>query len=294
MTDAANKGYLLENYRIFHLKDQRAPDVQPHYHEFDKIVVLLSGAVEYTVEGYRYRMSPGDLLLVRHHDIHRPVIDSDSTYERIILWIDPAYLRQSAAQACLPESQSLENCFTLSSSRQSCLYRPKDSLFSKLKRLLSELETARHEDPSNFGGSLLSDALFVQLMVEINRLVLHDPGETPQNADRQIAEALRYIHGHLSEALSVDALASSCYLSRYYFMRRFKEATGCTVHSYILKKRLTAAAEQLNAGVGVQEAAHAAGFSEYSSFLRAFRKNFGMTPSEYQRRSHSLDEENLE
>ena len=293
MTDVTARKMAGEKYRLFHLKDLRTPDIRPHYHEFDKIVVLLSGAVEYTVEGYRYRMSPGDLLLVRHHDIHRPVMNSESTYERIILWIEPMWLRPGAVCPS-EETPPLDGCFLQASSQQTCLYRPKDSHFSQLKRLLWELEAVEAEDPSSFGNALLSDALFLQLMVEINRLVLQDPGETPQNADRQIAGALKYIHSHLAQPISVDALASSCYLSRYYFMRRFKEATGCTVHSYILKKRLTSAAEQLNEGVGVQEAARSAGFAEYSSFLRAFRKNFGVTPSEYQRHRRSFNEENIE
>ena len=58
MADAINKGYLLENFRLFHLRDRRAQKMAPHYHEFDKIVVLCAGAVDYTVEGVSYRMQP--------------------------------------------------------------------------------------------------------------------------------------------------------------------------------------------------------------------------------------------
>lgn len=281
MDEAVNKGYLLENFRLFHLKDRRAPAVEPHYHEFDKLVALFSGAVDYTVEGACYKMRPGGLLFVRHHAIHRPVIDPGSVYERCVLWIAPAYLQRLS-----PAGESLETCFDLSLERRSCLYRPSYERFERLRKQLLELETALTEN--DFGGEALSNACFVRLLVELNRMALRSRGETPQNGDRQIDDTLRYIHDHLSEPLSVDALAARCYLSRYYFMRRFKDATGCTVHGYIQQKRLTAAAERLDGGDGVQEAALGVGFSEYSSFLRAFRKAFGMTPSEYLRRKRGL------
>ena len=47
------RGYLLEDFRLFHLKDDRGTKVDYHYHEFCKIVLLLSGSGSYTVEGRR-------------------------------------------------------------------------------------------------------------------------------------------------------------------------------------------------------------------------------------------------
>jgi len=119
--------------------------------------------------------------------------------------------------------------------------------------------------------------------------VLEASPSAPRSIDPKIDEALRYINNNLSEELSVDALAGMCYLSRYYFMRRFKESTGYTVHNYISQKRLTAAAELLEGGAGVTEAAIKVGFSEYSSFLRSFKKVYGVTPSEYLLRRDELD-----
>ena len=284
MDQAANKGYLLENFRLFHLKDRRAPKVESHYHEFDKLVILYSGAVDYTLEGAVYRMRPGDVLFVRHHEIHRPVISPERVYERVVLWISPEYLLRLRTGK---EGESLENCFERSAALRSCLYRPGFDRFTRIKRLLSELEEALNQE--EFGSELLADACFTQFMVEMNRMVLLAPGELPQSTDRQIGDALRFIHAHLAEPLSVDALAEACFLSRYYLMHRFREVTGCTVHNYIQQKRLTAAAERLNEGMGISEAAHSVGFSEYSSFLRAFRKNYGMTPSEYQRKFCGLE-----
>lgn len=285
MSDAINKGYLLENFRLFHLKDRRAQKMAPHYHEFDKIVVLCAGAVDYTVEGVCYRMQPGDVLLVRHHDIHRPDISPESDYERIVLWITPEYLERSSVDGAW-----LESCFDLASQRRSCLLRPAGEDFARLKKTLACLETALGES-GEFGSSILVNSAFLQLMVELNRAVRRGSGETTRSLDPKIDAALYYINTHLGEALTVDDLAGLCYLSRFYFMRRFKDATGYTVHNYIQQKRLAAAAERLEEGAGVTETAMEFGFAEYTSFLRAFRKAYGVTPSDYVRKKRRMESE---
>ena len=284
MDKAVNKGYLLENFRLFHLKDRRAPAVEVHYHEFDKLVVLFSGAVDYTVEGALYRMCPGDILLVRHHEIHRPVISPDEVYERAVLWVNPEFLlRQQAAES----GETLELCF--SSARRGCLYRPAAEEFSRIRRMVLALEQALNEE--GFGSALLADACFTQLFVALNRMVLRAEAEMPRDVDREMGELLQYIHTHLAEPLRVDTLAEACFLSRYYLMHRFKQATGYTLHAYISQKRLTTAAERLDAGMGIMEAGRSVGFSDYSSFLRAFRKGYGMTPGDYQKRDSRLEQE---
>lgn len=277
-----NKGYLFENFRLFHLRDRRAQQVEPHYHEFDKAVVFYSGNVDYIIEGITYSLQPGDILFVRHNAIHKPVIRADADYERAVLWIRPGFLESQAGI-----EQSLGTCFDLSLERRACLYRPPAEVRGRIRRLISELETALGEE--RFGSALLADTYFLQLMVEFNRCVLEETPLLPQDVDPKIDEALRYINNNLSSDLSVDSLAAMCYLSRYYFMRRFKDSTGYTVHNYICQKRLSAAAEALEGGSSVTEAALSVGFSEYSSFLRAFKKMYGTTPGEYLRRRSEMD-----
>lgn len=277
----ANKGYLFENFRLFHLRDSRAQQVESHYHEFDKALLFYSGSVDYIIEGVTYSLSPGDILFVPHHAIHKPVISPKSEYERAVFWIRPGFLEAKSR----PEAE-LGTCFALSSERSACLYHPEAESLSRIKKLVAGLERAVGEE--RFGSGILAESLFLQLMVEFNRCLLESSPGQSRNIDPKIDEALRYINNNLSAELSVDGLANMCYLSRYYFMRRFKESTGYTVHNYICQKRLTAAAEMLEEGMGVTEAAMRVGFSEYSSFLRAFKKVYSVTPSEYLQRQEEL------
>ncbi|MBO7634406.1 MAG: cupin domain-containing protein, partial [Lachnospiraceae bacterium] len=86
------RGYLNTDYLLFHINDRSKDEHSFHYHEFDKIVVLLSGKASYIIEGREYFLEPGDVLFVNHHDIHKPVIDPDEPYNRIVLWINRDFL----------------------------------------------------------------------------------------------------------------------------------------------------------------------------------------------------------
>ena len=66
------KGYLNEEFRLFHIKDQTGQEFSYHYHDFHKVVIFLSGKVTYHIEGKAYHLKPWDILLVSRHAIHNP------------------------------------------------------------------------------------------------------------------------------------------------------------------------------------------------------------------------------
>ena len=95
-------------------------------------------------------------------------------------------------------------------------------------------------------------------------------------------EILRYINEHLTEHLTLEGLAEKFYMSKNHLTAIFKRAAGTTVARYILYKRMTIARKELAGGTPAAEAALKAGFGDYSSFFRAYRKMFGCAPSDQQ------------
>ena len=263
-------GYLEQDFRLFHIKDQTKREFSYHYHDFHKVIIFLSGKAAYHIEGKSYYLKPWDILLVNRHAIHKPEIDFSVPYERFVLWIRDDI-----------KSTELLRCFQKAIDRSYNLIRLDSDSQEKLKQLLYELEAALKDE--KFGSELLGSALFTQFMVYVNRIFLEKQyifDKKSYTFDSQIASILQYINHNLKEDLSVETLSARYYVSKYHLMRKFKQETGYTLHNYIVNKRLLMARTLISNGMPVTKAAQESGFAEYSTFSRAYRKQFKTNPSE--------------
>ena len=262
-------GYLKEDFRLFHINDQTKKDFSYHYHDFHKIIVFISGKVTYHIEGKAYHLKPRDILLVSQGAIHKPEIDPSVPYERYIFWIRDDL-------SC----QELNTCFQKANDRSFNLVRADSALQERLKDLLPEIEQTLQN--KHFGDTVLRNALFTQFMIYINRIFLRtssSPDEKTYSSDTQVEQLLKYINRNLSENLSIDQLAERFFFSKYHMMRKFKNETGYTIHNYITSKRLLMARSLISQGIPVIKAAQASGFHDYTTFVRAYKKQFGKAPS---------------
>lgn len=277
-SEVGKRGYLNEEFRLFHLKDSRAQKLDYHYHEFDKLIFFLGGKVTYMVEGVAYFLQPWDVLLVQHNLIHKPIIDPGEPYERVVVWLGRNYLTERST----PE-EPLDQCFDLTRERGFHLLRADGEGRLQYMQIIRQLEEALRS--KEFGASRMADTLCQQLLIGVNREILRSRTAQEERdsyrVDPKMEEVLKYITSHLGEELSVDLLAKRFFISRYYLMHRFKDVTGYTVHQYISQKRLLRAGELIRQGIPVMKAAEQAGFSDYSTFLRAFQKTFHMSPKEF-------------
>lgn len=273
------RGYLLENYRLFHIADTRTSIHESHYHDFDKIVIPLSGNVTYIMEGKTYLLRRDDILFVPHHHIHKSIIRDDAPYERIVLWIDTGFLQKNSR----PDAD-LSQIFTLTGKKHFHLLRLEPENQNIFRRLLAQLEDSLNSH--EFAADLMSDTLFLQLLIFLNRCEKMQDLKTDAfckddiRYDPRIESILRYIEEHLGEDLSADTIARHFFLSKSYLMHRFRDQTGYTLHNYIRQKRLLYARQLLQQQVSVTEACNACGFQDYTAFLRAFKSMFQCLPSE--------------
>ena len=89
------KGYLNEEFHFFHIKSSESSDIPYHYHDFHKLILVLSGDAKYMIEGLEYELKPFDFVLVKRYCIHKPVWNpekKDSKYDRIILYLKDEFL----------------------------------------------------------------------------------------------------------------------------------------------------------------------------------------------------------
>ena len=272
MSDYEKRGYLLENFRLFHLRSQSGEQVEYHYHEFCKILLLVSGSGGYFVDGQRYLLRAGDIILIGSRSIHRPELDADTPYERIILYISPEYLQKQSTPEC-----SLMSIF---SGEKGHVLRLQDSRRQKIFQMAAGLE--RDLEEGGYGREILSNAGLLRLLVQLGRSWQQEETSGPSPVmprSPRIMEMLRYIDEHLSEELDAEHLASAFYISKFHMMRLFRRETGTTIHLYITQKRLIRAKELMDKGMRATEACYQCGFHSYSSFTRAYNRYAGTTPT---------------
>ena len=268
------RGYLHEDFRLFHLRGAMEESVDWHYHTFHKIIEFLGGESGYGVEGKQYLLQPGDLVLVPQGCIHRPEAEPNAPYERRILYLSPEFLRRAGG------SCDLAACFDRAREEFRFVVHPADGTGGAQ---LAALEHAEREDA--FGRELLAQSLLFQFLIGLNRAMADDLLQyaKPAAYDRKIESILRYLSEHLTEPVSIDDLAARFFVSKYHMMRQFRAQTGYTIHGYLTGKRLMRARAMIATGTPVLQASEESGFGDYSAFLRAYRKQFGAAPNQEKR-----------
>lgn len=257
------QGYLKENFKVFNIKDKRKESFEFHYHEFSKIIFFISGDVKYNIEGKEYQLEPYDILLVKSGDIHRPIISEDKVYERIIIWIDDRYLK----------SIGLTKCFETADSKRINVIKTVDHHLFRLA------DTLANSDNNNYASEQFNNAVLTQILILLARKIINnDINTAPAKSDEQIDRVISYINSNLDKKLTVNELSNKFFISRYYLMHKFKAYTGKTVYSYIQSKKLLKALNNINNGMTAKQACYESGYTDYSVFLKAFKKEFGVSP----------------
>lgn len=272
-------GYLNEEFRFFYLKDEAMRSFSYHYHEFDKLLVFLSGNASYHIEGKTYQLSPFDIVCIPHGDIHCPEIDFSSPYERYILYISPEFYQEFGEDAVFLTTL-LTNC----KAEHHYVYHTSLAARIQLETLLQGLKETTNQENNKTASRLnwlYAKTLVLQFLLGCTKQLGNGELITEQKAsyNPKMLDIICYINEHYMDNLSVESLAERFFFSRYHLMRQFKEATGYTLHSYISNKRLLAARDAMKTGVPATTAAICCGFHDYSTFSRAYKKLFGTAPT---------------
>lgn len=269
---------LLEDYEIYHYKDNRELHVLLHFHDFYECYFLLSGNIRYQIDSASFSMMPGDLLLIGPNQLHRPLFtQTDRPYERIVLWLSRAFVeRLSSAET------DLSACFSaqqLSANRLSDAQR--EAITRQFFKLLSAANT------NQFGKDVLCHSLVTELLVMLNRACEGRNRALPK-PDVQISALVKavskYLDAHLSEPVTLDELSKAVFLSKYYLERVFRRETGVSIYQMLMQKRMIYARNLMRERLSLTTIAIKCGFSEYSGFYKAFRNEYGISPREYMSR----------
>ncbi|MCR5674230.1 MAG: AraC family transcriptional regulator [Lachnospiraceae bacterium] len=252
-----------------------------HYHTFYEILFIAEGQFSMQVSDSVHELRKGDFVLIGRNTPHRyyPAEKKHDDSRRIVLWIEADLLKRLSGSDC-----DLSACFREESA---VIYHFPLNYEDILNGFLTKLAMSELVDNINAEMRPVLDRGYLTLFFSYLNVLCarHDyiyvDAAIMENS--LVEEIDRYIAAHIDETITVGDLADVVHLSKYYFVRRFKELTGVTAHTYLINRRLMRACELLKDGEEVMNVYSKVGFSDYSVFLRNFRKTYGVSPREYAR-----------
>ncbi len=241
-----------------------------HMHDTYEIYSINAGNADYYVEGTCYPLQHGDIMVMRKSESHQIVLKDDSIYGRRVINFDLPFLKQIDPDGTL---LSIFNDRPLGQlNHYPAAMFPQNNWQFFLKRINAT------EDPA------LRLSYLMALLGELSECfeVLKSMDQ-PQEPDT-VTSVIYYINQHITDKLSLSVLCDEFYLSKAHLNRIFKQSTGATVWNYIVTKRLLLSKELLSSGITPTDACTQCGFQDYTTFYRAYKKQFGVSPKAEQKK----------
>ena len=275
METGKNDEMLRQDFQLSHNRDPYFRTMEFHAHDFLELYYFLDGSVTYYIEDQVYDLCPGDLLIIPAGKMHRPVIANEhAAYERMVLWITPQYLQSIDS----PAGDLQKNLQKVGEHGYCVPFRGDETVFvtALLKKLLYMQKN--DTDPKFCAGAV---ELYLWTIFRSYGVI----DTTHRNETQVIPQVIRYITEHFSEPLTLEDIAAEFFVSKSYLNRHFKAYTNSTVYAYIMALRLTHARRMLREGIPAVEAGRECGFSDYSTFYKAFKTQTGLSPQQFKNRA---------
>ncbi|MBQ8816625.1 MAG: helix-turn-helix transcriptional regulator [Lachnospiraceae bacterium] len=257
------------NY-LYDVSTYTTKDHELHCHNFYEVYYFLEGDVECLVEGQKYNPTPNSMLLLAPHVFHGMKIKSTRPYRRFILYFNPEFL-------------SMERRAFLLSAFPSPIKNPQQKVFFEdidkfhFSHYFETLEHYRHlENPRR------EQMISIGMEALLTQIIYMSDTESVLSTDSRldtVSQITWYLNKNLKENITLDQISQKFFISKHYLNRIFRKATGTTVFDYLLHKRISLAQQLLTGGMNAQDAAIQSGFSDYSTFYRAYVRILGHAPS---------------
>ena len=262
--------YFFDNIIIRHAVDENPDDTnfRMHIHDRCEIYFLISGNVEYLVEGSKYPLEQKNLVIMRPAESHKPKIVGNEKYERYAVNFPLGFLKSIDPEGRLTKPFTERN---LGSKNR---YTDSEIDMVLVEKLFYEMCSGRDEYEKRLAVKTHLPILLDMICRAYSKK--EELKTTPKNSSEKM---VMYVNNHLFDDISVPSIAKHFFLSQSQFNRVFKQATGATPWEYITRKRLTAAKEKIRNGLSAQTASEECGFRDYSAFYRAYSKCFGSAPT---------------
>lgn len=270
--------YKQNNFRVNHVQNLglESPPM-PHYHAHDafELFYLCNGERLYVINGKKYIIKKGDVVLIDIGTIHRTSPTTVPDYERILIHIPKYFLQLN----CI--NFDIIGCFQ---SNMPLIILPKNEqthIESMLYNVIDEITTLK------IGYEAAVQAYLAQILIQLNRYAKHQPSARRSRENqfhKHISQVVIYINKNYMQPITIDMLTEKFYISSSHLSRTFKKVTGYTIIQYLHITRIRAAKKLLReTNMSISEISEEVGCGSITHFERVFKRAAGYTPGNYRK-----------
>ena len=273
MTVDFKKGFKTPTVKYHHTltKKPDAAAFERHCHTDYELLYVVNGAGKYVTEGREYPILPGTLLFQRPFEFHSVIPDENVPYERYVLNFDYNIPKWDANFKAMLKSDDPSAVG---------VYYTEESFGDCIKNAFAMLDTI-HEKLLPAGADISKVQLMFETVITQVLLILASVEEADSSVcvNKTVFKIIEYVNENLTADISLDTIAGEFYMSKYHLCRTFMKFTGVSLFSYVTAKRIALAQSLISAGEHPTDVSYKVGFSDYSTFYRAYKKQTGHSPS---------------
>jgi len=286
-TGFSTRQYMLsKDFELYYYNDTTLRKVAEHTHDYYEFYFFLEGNVSIQIDKELYDVTYGDIIIMPPGVSHRPIIhNANVPYRRFVFWISQEFcshlINLSSDYGYLMQFAQTRKQYIFHNDRVTF-----HSIHSRLITLLEEMQGDR------FGKSANISLCVNDLVLHLNRLIYERSHPVSVKETTALYERIcSFIETHIEEDLSLERLAGEFFVSKYHIAHIFKENLGLSIHQYITKKRLAYCRQSILSDSSITKTYEAYGFGDYSSFYRAFKKEYGISPRDF--KDMNMSENNI-
>lgn len=244
-----------------------------HTHNCSELFYVIEGQGQFLIENQTYPVSAYDLVIVNPNVYHTEVSLNASPLKYIVLGVEGLEL------AAVDEEDNTNFCIINFKNHR-------ENILLCLQNMLSEIEK------KHTGYEIVCQDLMEILIVLLGRQTNFSTILAPvsKKTSRLCGSTKRYIDAHYQENITLDQLAEVSHVSKYHLAHAFTEEYGISPINYLISKRISEAEHLLKTtDFSLSLISNTTGFSSSSYFAQIFRKQKGMSPTEFRKLSRKSE-----
>lgn len=253
--------------------------VNLHSHTFYEILCCQNTCdVEYLVGAERYRLQKGDVVIIPPGTSHRPLLPEHMAepYRRDVMWLSQEF------------ASSMPHLLTDDMAKNPHLLRIAGTQWEFISDLFRN--GVREFEQQRLGWEEAVMGNSIQILVYISRAMNDRTASTlrveqPELLDRVMV----YVEEHLAQKITLADVAKHFWVSQSTISQTFRNKMGVSFYRCVTQRRLIAAKALIMQGIPLEHVNERVGFTDYSTFYRAFKQEFGVSPRQYRKMMESQE-----